>query len=133
MNKYPKTTEQFDRDLLREIGARIRTKRKEKRISALALAAKLEISKETLYRIERGEENMKVRDLYWISRGLSVSVDFLLFGETAAMNDYLEPDGIFSRLDYRETKRMEAIAEITYPEKAEKAIGLQWIVTHKLI
>ncbi len=120
MNKFTHTTEQFDRNLQREIGERIREKREERGLSVISLADKLEISDSKLYKIEAGTSPVGFRDLYWIGRHLSVSVDYLLGGEKAIGNLYIEPNSILARLDYGEWKRLMGVAEYMFPEKCSK-------------
>ena len=130
MNKYPSTTEQFDRDLQREMGERIREARKGEKISVVKLARLIGVSSRTWYRIEAGDGRVDSIELYRIGRCLSVSVDYLLFGEQAAVNSYLDPDGVFSRLDYKETKQIEAMAELNFPNKAGGHSSLSWMMVH---
>ncbi len=130
MNTYPKINEKFYRDLLCEIGARIQAKRTENKISVQELATMLGVSREKIYKVESGNGFLDYKDLFLLGRTLSVSVDYLLYGEKAAINDYLNPDGVFSRLDYKETKQMEAEAEMRYPEKAGDHPALTWMMSH---
>ncbi len=73
-----------------------------------------------MYKIEAGTSPVDFRDLYWIGRHLSVSVDYLLGGEKAIGNLYIEPDSILARLDYGEWKRLMGVAEYMFPEKRSK-------------
>jgi transcriptional regulator with XRE-family HTH domain len=59
---------------LRELGARIRLIRENKGISQQELSYRIDISRNQLGRIERGEINTGVSTLYEIAEGLQVGV-----------------------------------------------------------
>ena len=64
----------------KEIGQRIRVLRKEKRLSQLELANKLNINVDHLSRIENGNKGMSLDLLTEFSKYFSVSTDYILFG-----------------------------------------------------
>ena len=64
----------------KEIGQRIRILRKEKRLSQLELANRLDINMDHLSRIENGNKGMSLDLLTEFSKYLSVSTDYILFG-----------------------------------------------------
>ncbi|MBQ7200202.1 MAG: helix-turn-helix transcriptional regulator [Eubacterium sp.] len=130
MSKYPNTITQLTPDLLREIGGRIKETRNEKGVSIRSLAYSLGVTDRTIYRIEGGEVALDHIKLRIISEELSVSADYLLFGETTKLNNYMDPNGIFSRLDYKEMREMEAAAEMRYPKKAGDYTAMKWMISH---
>lgn len=66
----------------REVGQRIRSLRRKKRMTQQELADKLNYSTERqLQRIERGETGCSIDKLMEIAQVLDVSTDYLLFGE----------------------------------------------------
>lgn len=64
----------------KEIGQRIRILRKEKRLSQLELANRLDINIDHLSRIENGNKGMSLDLLTEFSKYFSVSTDYILFG-----------------------------------------------------
>ena len=64
----------------KEIGQRIRVLRKEKRLSQLELANKLNTNVDHLSRIENGNKGMSLDLLTEFSKYFSVSTDYILFG-----------------------------------------------------
>ena len=64
----------------KEIGQRIRMLRKEKRLSQLELANRLNINMDHLSRIENGNKGMSLDLLTEFSKYFSVSTDYILFG-----------------------------------------------------
>ena len=64
----------------KEIGQRIRILRKEKRLSQLELANRLDINMDHLSRIENGNKGMSLDLLTEFSKYFSVSTDYILFG-----------------------------------------------------
>lgn len=64
----------------KEIGQRIRVLRKEKRLSQLELANRLDINMDHLSRIENGNKGMSLDLLTEFSKYFSVSTDYILLG-----------------------------------------------------
>lgn len=65
----------------KEIGQRIRSLRKETRISQEELANRLNINTDHLGRLETGNRGMSIDLLAEISKYFTVSTDYILFGE----------------------------------------------------
>lgn len=65
----------------KEIGRRIRAARKRRGLTQEQASERCDITPSFYGNIERGDKKMSVETLVKISRGLSVSVDQLLFGE----------------------------------------------------
>lgn len=66
------------RDIAKEVGKLIRTQRKIQGISQEALAAKAQMDRSYMGRIERGEVNITLKALWEISETLGVSVKVLI-------------------------------------------------------
>lgn len=64
----------------KEVGNRIRFLREANQYTRDGFAEKIDISSKFLYEIETGKKGFSVEILYRISRVLSVSTDYLLFG-----------------------------------------------------
>ena len=65
----------------KEIGQRIRSLRKENRLSQEELANKLNVNTDHLGRLETGNRGMSIVLLAEISKYFAVSTDYILFGE----------------------------------------------------
>lgn len=70
-----------------KIGVRIRKLREIKHYSREALAEIVDISAKFLYEIEAGKEGFSAGPLSRLSRALSVSCDYVMFGETEEKYD----------------------------------------------
>ena len=74
----------------KEIGQRIRILRKEKRLSQLELANRLDINMDHLSRIENGNKGMSLDLLTEFSKYFSVSTDYILFGNNQNVEEIKE-------------------------------------------
>lgn len=74
----------------KDIGQRIRVLRKEKRLSQLELANRLNINMDHLSRIENGNKGMSLDLLTEFSKYFSVSTDYLLFGNNQNVEEIKE-------------------------------------------
>lgn len=73
-----------------EIGKRIRMVRKAQNLTQEAASEKCDITAAYYGNIERGDKKMSVETLAKVSKGLKVSVDYLLFGnEQNELADHL--------------------------------------------
>lgn len=73
-----------------EIGRRIRAVRKAQNLTQEAASEKCDITAAYYGNIERGDKKMSVETLAKVSKGLKVSVDYLLFGnEQDELADHL--------------------------------------------
>ena len=66
------------KSIYKEIGVRIRSRRKELRLTQETLASRLGLSRASLANIETGRQSVLVHRLYPIAQVLSLSVDDLL-------------------------------------------------------
>ena len=74
---------------IREMGKRIKDKRKEKGFKAIDFADIIGIGKDQISRIENGKLPCKTEYLYIMSLVLEVSVDYLMFGNRGDIGDEL--------------------------------------------
>lgn len=74
----------------KDIGQRIRVLRKEKRLSQLELANRLNINMDHLSRIENGNKGMSLDLLTEFSKYFSVSTDYILFGNNQNVEEIKE-------------------------------------------
>ncbi len=73
-----------------EIGSRIRKVRKAQNLTQEEASEKCDITAAFYGNIERGDKKMSVDTLAKVSKGLKISVDYLLFGdEQDELADYL--------------------------------------------
>ncbi|MBO6154129.1 MAG: helix-turn-helix transcriptional regulator [Lachnospiraceae bacterium] len=63
------------------IGVRIREVREEKHLTREQLAEQIDVSAKFIYEIESGKKSFSVDILYKFSNELSVSADWILFGD----------------------------------------------------
>ncbi|MCD7737163.1 MAG: helix-turn-helix domain-containing protein [Lachnospiraceae bacterium] len=68
---------------LTEIGSRIKLARRKKKITQEKLADLVDVSPHYIYEIERGTKAMSLQTLEKISLQLHLSVDYLLWGDSA--------------------------------------------------
>lgn len=77
-----------------KIGARVRAARVMQRMTQEEASERCDITSSYYGNIERGDKKMSVETLVKIAKGLNVSADELLFGETGkecgAANDFLK-------------------------------------------
>lgn len=65
----------------KEVGARVALLRTQHNYTREAFAALIKISPKFLYEIETGKKGFSIKTLYNISKTLSVSCDYIIFGE----------------------------------------------------
>ncbi len=73
-----------------EIGKRIRTVRKKMKLTQEEASERCDITSSYYGNIERGNKKMSLETFGKISKGLSISSDYLLFGEGSYKPDDLE-------------------------------------------
>lgn len=93
-----------------DVGHRIRALREYNQYTRDAFAEKLDISSKFLYEIETGKKGFSVDILYRISKVLSVSTDYLLFG---ARDDKVSAKmrGVLERFDAKQMKNLQTVLE----------------------
>ena len=95
---------------IREMGKRIKDKRKEKGFKAIDFADIIGIGKDQISRIENGKLPCKTEYLYIMSQVLEVSVDYLMFGNRGDIGD--------------ELSILVSNITISLREKAKKILGI---------
>ena len=95
---------------IREMGKRIKDKRKEKGFKAIDFADIIGIGKDQISRIENGKLPCKTEYLYIMSQVLEVSVDYLMFGNRGDIGD--------------EFAILVSNIPISLREKAKKILGI---------
>ncbi len=101
----------MDRDFNAEVGARIRALRAEKKMTREALTEEADISVQFLSDIEFGKKGMSALTLKKICRALSVSADYIIFGQNNSRNT-CEIQELLEGLDSVQLKAVEEILEI---------------------
>lgn len=66
------------RDIAKEVGHQIRTERKLQGMSQEALAAKANLDRSYMGRVERGEVNVTLKALWEIAEAMDVSIKILI-------------------------------------------------------
>jgi len=72
-----------DETLLREIGTRINSKRKERGITQEQLAEKMDVSVQMISNLELGKKAIRPENLIKLCNALDVSADYILRGNRA--------------------------------------------------
>lgn len=91
-----------------EMGIRIWKMRKERRMTRDVLSEKADISPKFLYEIEAGKKGMSVETLLKIALALSVSCDYLLYGDEKSISDRL------GGLEQGQLESLEKIVELIH-------------------
>lgn len=93
-----------------DVGHRIRALREYNQYTRDAFAEKLDISSKFLYEIETGKKGFSVDILYRISKVLSVSTDYLIFG---AQNDKISAKmrEVLERFDAKQMTNLQKALE----------------------
>ncbi|MBP1534372.1 MAG: helix-turn-helix transcriptional regulator [Ruminiclostridium sp.] len=95
-----------------EMGGRIKMQRKSMQISQEVLAELIGVSPHYIYEIERGMKAMSIETLANISKALSISTDYILFGSekpTPSIYEQLE------KMDSIQKARAESAFEAILP------------------
>lgn len=97
-----------------KIGERIRQLREIQNFSRENFAEKVDISSKFLYEIETGKKGFSADTLCRISQALSVSCDYIMFGEEKESRRMQEMLSIFEILEPYQINRMQSILKILY-------------------
>lgn len=97
-----------------QVGIRIRELREIQHYSREALAEKADISAKFLYEIEAGRKRFSADTLCRLARALSVSCDYIMFGEEEATYHAEKIVCVLEMLDSRQTSRMQDIVKVLY-------------------
>lgn len=96
------------------IGTRIRELREIQNYTREAFAEKIEISSKFLYEIETGKKGFSADTLCRISQALSVSCDYIMFGEEAEHCGNEKLICVLDMIKPTQASRMQNILQILY-------------------
>lgn len=97
-----------------EVGNRIREIREIQHYSREALAERVGISAKFLYEIEVGRKGFSAETLGQLSKALSISCDYILFGENKERYHAEKIICVLEMLDAKQTSHMKDIVKILY-------------------
>ncbi|HKM34007.1 MAG TPA: helix-turn-helix transcriptional regulator [Lachnospiraceae bacterium] len=97
-----------------QIGIRIRELREVQHYSREGLAEKVKISSKFLYEIEVGRKGFSADTLSRLARSLSVSCDYIMYGEEQEKYHAEKIVSVLEMLDSKQTSRMHEIVEVLY-------------------
>lgn len=110
--------------LLDQIGERIRKRRKQMYYTQSALAEKAGLTSQTIASAEHSIKELRIENFANICKALEISADYLLFGKSAPLDQYLFIEKA-SRLPEEQCRHLENIvncfiAAVEAGEKSEK-------------
>ena len=76
-------------DFLIDMGRRIRTLRKKRKLTQEKLAEMADLSKQTISRAEKGQRELGAHNVGRVAKALEVSADYLLTGEIIDKDDFI--------------------------------------------
>lgn len=96
------------------IGARIRELREERNYSRETLAEEIELSSKFLYEIESGRKGFSAETLCRLAKALSVSCDYIMFGEEREEYNVEKMVCVLKRFEPEQLSKMQDIIEALY-------------------
>ncbi len=101
---------------LAQMGLRIKNSRQNKHLTQEEFSEKIGVSPHYIYEIERGSKAMSIHTFYNVATALSVSADFLLFGqESPIQNDSFQAsDELLLLLEQISPQKRESINNIIH-------------------
>ena len=100
--------------LYSEVGTRIRELREIQHYSREALAEKVDISAKFLYEIEVGRKGFSADILCRLSKALSVSCDYIMFGEKKEKYNAEKIVCVLEMLQPNQASRMQVVVKVLY-------------------
>lgn len=99
-----------DEKLLKEIGVRINTRRKELKLTQEMLAEQMDVSIQMISNLELGKKAIRPENLVKLCNALNVSADYILRGSRAdwEMLDFM---GKYAQLSSENQQLLEKLAE----------------------
>ncbi len=91
---------------------RIRELRESRKYTRQVLAEKANISEKFLYEIETGKSGFSAETLCQLSKALSVSCDYIMFGEEEEEQSLEKITGILELLEPRQLKKVQQVLKI---------------------
>lgn len=98
----------------KQVGDRIRELRELQNYTREALAEKVDISTKFLYEIEVGKKGFSAEILCRISKALSVSSDYIMFGEDNSHRGNEKIVCVLEMLEPKQVSKMQDIVKILY-------------------
>lgn len=98
----------------KQVGDRIRELRELQNYTREALAEKVDISAKFLYEIEVGKKGFSAEILCRISKALSVSSDYIMFGEDNSHRGNEKIICVLEMLEPKQVSKMQDIVKILY-------------------
>lgn len=99
-------------------GERIKYLREFNHYTREAFAAKIDISSKFLYEIESGKKGFSAQILVKIARALSVSTDYIMFGENENSLNMDHAVSILSKFDGKKIGHVTDIIQLIYDMEA---------------
>ena len=99
-----------DEKLLKEIGERICTRRRELRLTQENLAEEMDVSVQMISNLELGKKAIRPENLVKVCRALDVSADYILAG-THAKRDLSDVMRKFALLSLENQRLLEALMD----------------------
>ncbi len=97
-----------------QIGTRIRELRESRHYSRELLAEKVEISAKFLYEIESGRKGFSAETLCRLAKAMSVSCDYIMFGEERDKYNAEKIACTLEKLDPEQRSKMQDIIKALY-------------------
>lgn len=100
--------------LYSKVGTRIRELREIQHYSREALAEKVDISSKFLYEIEVGRRGFSADTLCRLAKALSVSCDYIMFGEKEEKYSAEKIVCVLEMLEPNQASRMQDVVKVLY-------------------
>ncbi|MBQ8821183.1 MAG: helix-turn-helix transcriptional regulator [Lachnospiraceae bacterium] len=97
-----------------QVGVRIRELREIKHYSREMLAEKIDLSAKFLYEIELGKKGFSAETLCRLSKALSVSCDYIMFGEESENYNVEKIACALETLEPEQMEKMHDIIKVLY-------------------
>lgn len=95
-----------------EIGERIRELRESQCYSRERFAEMADISPKFLYDLEKGNKGCSAEVIYRIAKALSVSVEYLMAGESAIQRETVELICVLEKIEPNKKRQMRELLEL---------------------
>ena len=100
-----------DRALIKEIGQRVQSRRRQLRLTQDELAERANLSSQYVGCVESGLKGLREETIIKLSKALQVSADYILFG-TAGGEDYRQFDDMIRPLSGKELLGLEEMVKV---------------------
>lgn len=99
-----------DYTVLKEIGERIRLRRKELKLTQEQLAELMDVSLQMISNLEQGKKAIRPENIIKLCSALESSADYILLGNTSD-TEIIEFKEMFSALSYEDRKLLLSVAQ----------------------